>query len=101
MRQTLRLSIRNASILNTIQVWCQYMFLRKGNASPALSRYFFGLSLMATALLLMNPPGGTGRHGRDRGGLTPNTGKAQESSKTEEQTLEEFLRIYRLDGTKT
>jgi Protein of unknown function (DUF3738) len=63
-----------------------------------LARYLFGLSLMATALLLMSPPGrGQVTTADNRGVLTPNTGEAQESSKTDDQLLEDFLRIYRLD----
>ena len=63
-----------------------------------LPRYLFGLSLLATALLLMTPPGrGQVATADDRGGLTPDTGQAQVSSKTEDQLLEDFLRIYRLD----
>ena len=63
-----------------------------------LPRYLFGLSLMATTLLLMTPPGRAQVATADeRGGLTPDTGEAQESLKTEEQSLEDFLRIYRLD----
>jgi len=84
--------------LNPIQVRPQHRFLRKGHGSPALPRYLFGLSLMATALLLMTPPGrGQVATADDRDGLTPDTGETQESSKTEDQSLEDFLRIYRLD----
>ena len=66
--------------------------------SRLLPRYLAGLSLIAMALLLMILPGrGQVATADDRGGLTPDTGEAQESSKTEDQLLEDFLRIYRLE----
>ena len=86
--------------LNQMQVRRPVCF--RGN--PTVRRPFrdtFGLSLMATALLLMTPPGrGQVATADDRGGLTPDTGEAQESSKTEDQSLEDFLRIYRFDPTR-
>jgi hypothetical protein len=51
-----------------------------------LARFLFGLSLMVTALLLMSPPSrGQVAIADDRGVLTPNTGEAQESSKTDDR----------------
>ncbi len=74
------------------------MLARNCNGQTDLPRRFCVLSLMATALLLMTPPGwGQAVTAGDRGELTPDTGEAQESSKTEDQALEDFLRIYRLD----
>src|SRR5262249_52763047 len=64
----------------------------------SLPRRLWGLSLMATCVLLTSPPGwGPAVTADDRGRLTTDTGEAQESSKTVDRALEDFLRIYRLD----